>query len=442
MRKLKRIAAAVAIVAGSYHSAASAQSLEQAVAFTLDSNPSLRVMFNRYKASQEQIAIAKGGYLPTLEVDAGVGPEHTNSPSLRADGEDDGVNYIRSEIGLTFRQMLFQGYAVQSDVARTTAESRAERYALLAEAENTALNVVEVYLDVLEAEQILELSQLNFDMHMDIHQQIRQRTESGVGTSTDLSQINARVALARTNMISAENNLRDSQSQFYSLVNQWPESLVAPVADADMVPTSKDEALEKGQQANPTLLSAQYDIQAAEAQYKNSKSGDYPSVSFEIDARRTNDGDGIEGYQNDLAAMIRVRWSLFDGGRDSAGVRDAAYQMAEAKDINDRAHRQLQEGVDLAWNAYDFLNTQLTYIRQHVEAAYSTKEAYRKQFDIGKRSLLDLLDTENELFEARSSYISVNTQYQLAKYRLLNASGQLLDSLRVTVPSQWQEEAE
>lgn len=96
----------------------------------------------------------------------------------------------------------------------------------------------------------------------------------------------------------------------------------------------------------------------------------------------------------------------------------------------------------MAWHAYELLNSQLTYVRQHVEAAYATKESYEQQFDIGRRSLLDLLDTENELFEARRSYIELDTQFQLSKYRLLNASGQLLDALRVTIPSQWQEEAE
>lgn len=442
MRQFKRLAAATAVLAVGLHTAASAQSLEQAVAFTLDSNPELRVMFNQFKASQEQISIAKGGYLPTLDVDAGIGPEHTNSPSLRDSGEDDGVNYIRREVGLTFRQMLFQGFAVQSDITRTQAEAQAERYALLAEAENKALEVVEVYLDVIEAQQIFELSQLNFDKHMEIHQQIRQRTESGVGTSTDLTQINARVALARTNMISAQNNVLDAQSEFFGVVHQRPDNLVPPVADADRVPESKEMALAWGRESNPTLISAQFDIEAAEAQFKNRKSENYPQVSFEIDARRTIDGDGVEGYQNDLAAMIRVRWNLFNGGRDSAAVRESAYQLSEAKEINIRAYRQLEEGIDLAWHAYELLNSQLTYVRQHVEAAYATKESYEQQFDIGRRSLLDLLDTENELFEARRSYIELDTQFQLSKYRLLNASGQLLDALRVTIPSQWQEEAE
>lgn len=95
-------------------------------------------------------------------------------------------------------------------------------------------------------------------------------------------------------------------------------------------------ALAWGRESNPTLISAQFDIEAAEAQFKNRKSENYPQVSFEIDARRTIDGDGVEGYQNDLAAMIRVRWNLFNGGRDSAAVRESAYQLSEAKEINIR----------------------------------------------------------------------------------------------------------
>ncbi len=417
-----------------------AQSLEEAVAHTLDTNPEVREIFNRFKARQEQITQARSGYLPSLDVDAGIGPEYNDTPGLRATGED-GVDRTRKELGISLRQMLFDGFETSYNVDRTTAESEAEQYSLLAEAEDKALEVSEVYLRVLQTRQLFDLSDLNLKTHLDIHQQIRQRTESGLGSSSDLSQINARVALARSNLIASRNNYADAKIMFMRIVDQSAKDLVPPVADDDLLPLSEEEAIVLGNEYNPTLLSARKDIDAAYAQHDGSRSNFYPDLTFEVDGRQDDDIDGVNGDNDSLAAMLRVRYNLFNGGSDSARVRETAYQVNEAKEVSERAHRQLEEGVGLAWTAYEFIAEQLTYLRQHVEAAQVTKDAYQKQFQLGRRSLLDLLDTENELFESRRAYVRAESEYLVSQYRLLNASGRLLSSLRVTVPEGWQWQA-
>ena len=116
--------------------------------------------------------------------------------------------------------------------------------------------------------------------------------------------------------------------------------------------------------------------------------------------------------------------------------------MPEAQEINYSAHRQVTESFGLAWNAFEMLALQKKYIKQHVITAKDTQVAYKQQFNIGQRNLLDLLDTENELFEARKDYLDASFNELSARYRLLNATGQLLDSLRVTRSSAWKGEHE
>ncbi len=150
----------------------------------------------------------------------------------------------------------------------------------------------------------------------------------------------------------------------------------------------------------------------------------------------------VGGYNNDILAMVRVRYNLFAGGRDLAREKEASYKIGEAKEIRERAYREVVEGANLAWNAYEFLGPQKQYIREHVIAAKDTQVAYSQQFNLGQRTLLDLLDTENELFEARKDYLTAEYDEVIAKYRVLNATGQLLDSLRVTRPDVWKGERE
>ena len=138
--------------------------------------------------------------------------------------------------------------------------------------------------------------------------------------------------------------------------------------------------------------------------------------------------------------MVRVRYNLFAGGKDLAREKETAYKLGEAKEIRQRAQREVVEGVNLAWNAFEMLAPQKQYIRDHVVASKDTQSAYAQQFNLGQRSLLDLLDTENELFEARKDYLQAEYDEIIAKYRVLNSTGRLLDSLKVTRPEAWRGE--
>lgn len=251
--------------------------------------------------------------------------------------------------------------------------------------------------------------------------------------------------------MSARNNLLDAKAQYVKVVESEPVDLIQPVPDADMLPKDLSSSLNDAQQNHPILKSAANDIRAAENERSSVQSNYYPQVSLELSGNWNNDiggEDGVSnlasqnvgGHNNDLLAMVRVKYNLFAGGRDLAREKETAYKLGEAKEIRQRAQREVVEGVNLAWNAYEMLAPQKEYIRDHVVAAKDTQSAYAQQFNLGQRSLLDLLDTENELFEARKDYLQTEYDEIIAKYRVLNATGRLLDSLKVTRPEAWRGE--
>src|SRR5690606_1741522 len=106
--------------------------------------------------------------------------------------------------------------------ARTDAEASAQRLAMISEAENTALRVAEVYLNMLRQQEILELSKQNLETHEQIRSDISKRTDSGLGSTADQTQIDGRVARAYANQAAAENNYRDAESEFIRVVNEMP----------------------------------------------------------------------------------------------------------------------------------------------------------------------------------------------------------------------------
>jgi adhesin transport system outer membrane protein len=432
-----------------------AQSLEQAVALALDTHPDIRQAFARFKSKEEDVNHASAGYLPTVDITAGYGYEYTDSPGNRrsALGFDDGETELgRGEFGVSLRQMLFDGMFTSSEVKRTKFEASAEQWALISTAEDLALSVSQAYLNYLKNQQLVTLSEKNVESHQVIYGQIKERTDSGMGSIADLSQVTGRLARAQSNLIAARNNYQDARAEFISLTNIAPDDLVMPVPDADMLPNDNASGLILAIKDHPIIKSARQDINAARAFGGSVKANYYPKLSLEVAANADNDvagenglnrfGTNVGGHRNDFSVMLRMRYNLYSGGKDVALERSAAYQTIEAKEINYRAHRQVTESYGLAWNAYSMLGLQKQYIQQHVVTSKDTQEAYQQQFTLGQRSLLDLLDTENELFQARKDYLDANFDELSARYRLLNVTGQLLDSLRVTRSAEWQGEHE
>ncbi|MBP8773043.1 MAG: TolC family outer membrane protein [Aeromonadaceae bacterium] len=411
---------------------ATAQTLEESVSQTLLSHPQIKEAYNLYQSRKYQIDEAKAGYYPKLDASAGVGPER-----IKDAGASDRTDMTRRDAGITLSQMLFDGFDTSSNVDRTDAEAKAQKLSLLATAENTALRVTEVYLNMLRQQEIFELSKDNLATHEQILSDITKRTTSGVGSSADLSQIQGRVARAYSNMAAAQNNLDDARAEYLRVVNNEPSDLVEPPAGSVVLPASLDEALKQATANNPVLLSALEDINAAQYQHEGAKANYYPKVSLEAGQNWYEDAGGDKGYSDNLSAMLRVRYNLFNGGADDARSRSTSALYSQSKDIHMNAYRQVEEGTRLAWQANESLKSQKEFQQQHVEYSYETVRAYKQQFTLGQRTLLDVLNTENELFEARKSLIGTQYDELYAQYRILNATGTLLDSLKVQKPAEW-----
>ncbi|MBV7299400.1 TolC family outer membrane protein [Enterovibrio paralichthyis] len=411
--------------------AVQAQSLEQAVATTLTQNPTIREAYNEFKSREEDIDASQGGYLPALDVDAGIGYSDYNSDATKG-------TFHPREVGISLRQLIWDGAITYNDIKRTKSEAEAQRYQLLADAQDTALSVAEVYIDVLRAEAILDLSQKNLVTHERIYADIKKRTDSGLSSTADLSQADGRLAQANSNLLSAQSNLQDAMIQFERVVGDTPRDLVLPEVDALFIPASLIDAITTAKENNPVIKVANNDVDAARYQYEQTKGDFYPTFTVEASQQWGEELDGTPGDTDEFQAMVRMRYNLFNGGTDAAEARSAAFQVNKAKNIRQNAHLLLDESTRLAWTAKELAERQTVFLQQHVDASAKTLQAYEKQYLIGRRSLLDLLNTENELFDARRSYIDSHYSGIFAKYRVLNATGLLLSELRVDTPQEWQ----
>lgn len=418
---------------------ASAQTLEQAVALALANNPEIKASYNQYVSSVKERDAAAGAYLPTLDLDAGIGYEGIR-PASSTGNED--TDLTRKEASIILNQLIWDGNATLNDMDRTAADAESERLQLLDDASNLALQVTDVYLNAVKASEVLALSESNLAVHKRIYRDIKRRVDSGIGSTADLTQVEARIARAQGNLLAAQNNLFDTHTQFERLVGQAPLGLIYPRADAAKIPLSLTDAMALALDNHPVIKVSAADVDSARFQYKQSKSPYYPTIYFEARQTWRDDAGGDRGGASETIAMLRLNYNLYNGGSDSDRSESAAYQLNRSKDLRDNAYRQVEEGLRLSWSALDLTLQQKDFLADHVDSASQTVIAYEKQYQIGQRTLLDLLNTENELFEARRDYLDAHYAEQYAKYRVMNAVGVLIDALLVDIPQEWTKKVE
>ena len=424
----------VAILSSALSASASAITLQEAIDTTINTHPDVLAAGNERNAVSEEINQAKAGYYPTVDLTLGTGFENSDNTTTRGAGRGhDSLN--RNEASLQLRQMLFDGMATKNEVKRQKARTNARAYTVFGEAENTALRTTDAYIEVLRRQKLVELAQVNYQAHEKTHDQIRLRSEHGVGRRSDMDQSQGRLALARRNLLAEQSNLRDAQIAYQRVVGIEAENLEEPITPHDAIPETLDEAINQALENHPTLNSAKADVASAHAQHDTASSPFYPRFDFELGTTADHDIDGVRGHNHDVTAMFRIRYNLLNGGRDSARKQETAYLINQAAEIRNNTHRQVEESVRLSWNAFDTVNSQMDYFRLHVASSEKSRDAYQQQFGLGQRTLLDLLDSENEVFVSSQALVNAEYDQLFAMYRIINSMGALLKTVNVGLPA-------
>ena len=411
-----------------------AADLKDAVEETITSNPDILIAGSERDSVEQQMEQARAGFFPQADITLGTGWEHSDNPATRAGGYGS-RSLNRDEAEIFVRQLIYDGHGTESEFERNRARVNSRAYATFSTAEVVGLEAVDAYLSVLKAKKLVQLAVNNLKNHQQTYNRIVKRGEQGVGSKADVQQALGRLALAKTNLMAEENNLQDTIAAYINVVGSPPVELEEPATPEQLLPVSLDEATTVALENHPRLKSADADVDAAREQYDAAKSLFYPRVHLEVSGTNNDNLDGISGSNNDAQAMVRARYN-FTGGKDIARRQETVYQLDQAKEIRARTHRQVVESMQLSWHAYETAKSQLEYFKIHVDASKQALLAYRQQFNIGKRTLIDLLDQENEVFQANINY--VNGQYTLAlsTYRILAGTGKLLWALGVELPEQ------
>lgn len=389
------------------------------------SSPEVTSKWHNYKAAEEEVGVARGGFLPRIDATAGVGRE-----SLKQPPTNESNNYTRSGFGLSLNQMLFDGFATHNEVKRLDKARLVRYYELLDASENIALEAARAYLDVLRYRFLVNLAEDNYVQHKATHEQLIRRTQSGVGRRVDLEQAGSRLALAEINLTTETANLHDVTARYQRLVNsQPPGSVIPPSQLSNGLPASQKAAQDVLYKKNPALLAAVENIEAAERDMAVRRAAYSPKLDFRARTDHTKNYLGVDGDRVQNVAELVINWNLFNGGSDRARERQYGERKNIALDLREKACRDTRQTLSIAYNDVLRLKEQANYLATQVSLLEKTRDAYRDQFNVGQRTLLDLLDTENELLSARRNAVNADTDLSLAYLRTYAGMGTLLEYL-------------
>ena len=413
-------------------SMAHAASITEAMASAINTHPQVLSAEKDQAAIGHTIDEATAGYKPKVDIAAGTGYEWSKNETTRfrsartpQSGKQGSVDMWRSESRVTATQMLFDGFQTKSRVAQAKNRFTSAAYHVMDVKNQLALRAAESYLDVLHSREELALAEENLATHQVYMSKIQARVSGGRSSGSDIQQVAGRAALAQANIEAAKGDVKKAEAAYLESVGEMPSNPVKDATPFGAIPVNTKAAIDRAMTQSPVIASAMADIKAANAELAEAKSVFCPKVTLEGGASRNNNLDGVKGPNNDMTAMVMLRQNLYNGGYDVAQRKERTERVKQAQDMLEGERREVEQAVIESYSRLDTAKSRLDPLSQHVQAAIATRDAYVSQFDLGQRTLLDMLDSEVELFNAKSALIDGKYELDASAYAVLAHMGDL-----------------
>lgn len=407
--------------------------LRDAVAQGIRTNPQIDVVGSNLRASQEVLGQAHSLYLPSVDASADSGYANNSTPSTRAAGTNNDFLW-RSTAGVTLTQLLFDGWGTYYENLSQKARVLSATHRVREASELTALAIVESYLDVLRQRELVQLTEDNVKRHEDFLTQINGSTSNGITTDADVKQVVARLENARAARVSAMEALRVAEANYIRDTAQPVRRFIIPAKPAGVLAADVDKEIRISLAQSPTLAIFRADQEAAWQESEKSQSAFYPTVNLQLNGGAGNNLGGERGNTNDSSALVVAKWNLYRGGGDDARRNEAAHRQSQARAESIKGARALENDIRQTWARMVSAGERYVQYNSQADANETLVGAYKQQFDLARRTLLDVLDAQNETLASRSGAVNARYVELLAIYRLLALRGELLKQLDVNPP--------
>lgn len=435
--KLKRILSGISLSAVLLSTTVQAETLEEALAYTYVANPTILSQRAYLRSVYEKITQSFSGYKPTLSGEASYGYSYTRTKSSPVFDEEESMPF---SFGVSAVQPVFSGFGTSASVKAVKAQFEAERANLRDVEQSSMINAVVAYTDVIRALAVLKLNQNNEAVLQRQLEYTQDRFRVGELTKTDVAQAEARHAGAVASRISAEGDLKVAYAVYQKVIGKMPDKIFEPEVPAAKLPQTLDDALEIALKSNPAVQSAEMQAKSAQNAIDVAQADYYPSVDIQASYKNMKAGahgsydlgygtvDTGRAREEDSSVMLVMDVPLYRAGNTASKVRESKYIAGQARININAVKRDVVRATTQAWENYQSTQASLASLEEQVKASALALEGVRYEEQAGTRTILDVLNAEQELLDARVSVVT-------AKKNLIDASYQLIASMGLMTPS-------
>jgi len=404
---------------------AGAETLEQALGEAYDNNPQLQSQRATLRSTDEGVPQALAGWRPTVLATGAVGREqYENTPGVLGSPAPPNMMITPETIDLNITQPVYQGGQTVAKTAAAEAMVQGQRATTVA-AEGTVLfAVVQGYYDVLRDQSVVRL---NINNEQVLRRQLEATNDQfrvGSVTRTDVAQAEARLAAATATRQLAEGTLQTSRAEYVRAVGHAPEALTQPSL-RPVLPATRDEALALAAVKNPTVIAAVFNEDAGRDTVVATRAQLLPSLNIIADINRAQE-TVIAGRETTTGSLIaKMTMPLYEAGMIYSQTRQAEENVAALLGLTDNARQQAVQLATQAWETIQAARASVVSLQTTIRAATIALEGTRQEWQVGARTVLDVLNAEQELFTDQVSLVQSQHDLAVAEFNLAQQVGTL-----------------
>jgi outer membrane protein len=409
-----------AFVALGMTATAHGQSLEEALASAYGGNPTLLAKRAGLRATDEGVPQAISQWRPSLTASGSSGRTESTL-STRTESKQ---NFNPHSASLTLSQSLYSGGKTTAAIGSAENAVLAGRAALLGVEQTVLLDAVKAYVDVFRAQATLDLRINNEQVLNRQLEATSDRFEVGEITRTDVHQAEARLAKATADRIQGEGDLVSSRATYRNVIGETPGSLSAPAMELNL-PSSAEESVKLAVAQNPDVVSAEFNELASQNNISEVKGELLPSLDLSGTASRSLNASGLKTSLESYSAKVTLSVPLYQSGSVYSRLRSARQTASQRRREIDSARRDATETATRAWETLQTSRARIDSFNAQIKASQVALEGVQREASVGSRTVLDVLDAEQELLDAKVNIVSAQRDEMIARFELKSAIGEM-----------------
>lgn len=419
----------------------SATTLTEVVQKTIQTHPQMHVKKEALYAQKEGLTKVESGYYPSIDLSYSVGPENTKTIS---NGREE-AKLVRQDASATLTQGIFSGLSTVNGVKEQEALILSANENVKETANALAIEAITAYLNVLKNDALYKIAEENIELHKKYLDQIKAKVDAGLGKSSDYKQ-----TLSRFENVTSSRYLSelDYANALYTYQRVLPGEVAVSELEAPSVTNAPSEDLdaliEEAQQNNPTISSLKSEVEAAKATLKRANSNYYPTADIVVEGYWNKNVHGVSTdadnpvvspYEVDSGynALLVLNYNIFRGFSDSATEEISRHKLLEKQSVLADNERILKLNTQMAWKTFDITSKSLKHIEYNIQATAETESDYQQEHELGRRSIVDLLNISVEYNNARNRKVNAEFDRLIAYYQLLSYRGKLLEEMNIQI---------